>query len=106
MLMLQNVWNFFWNPVTDVVWIVDDIVKPIPYPLLFLIGILVTQGLFTIDASFKIGAAAGVRQLLHGTFLDLAGVLWTLGVACGLVAWAAASKALDALSERRNRRHG
>ncbi|MDQ0009976.1 hypothetical protein J2T07_002166 [Luteibacter jiangsuensis] len=102
--MIQDIWSALWNPVLDVVFIIDDIIKLIPYPLLFLIGILSVQACFAIDVAFATDAASATRQLLHGAFLDLHGILWTLGIASGLVTWAAASKALDARSERRSRR--
>lgn len=96
--MIQDVWSALWNPVLDVIFIIDDIIKLIPYPLLFLIGVLSVQACFAIDV------AHATRQLLHGAFLDLHGILWTMGIASGLVAWAAASKALDARSEGQSRR--
>ncbi|HXP01812.1 MAG TPA: hypothetical protein VN813_15015 [Luteibacter sp.] len=106
--MIQDVlgalWNAFWNPVLDVIFIIGDIIKLIPYPLLFLIGALSTQACFTIDAAYATDAASATRQLLHGAFLDLQGILWTLGIASGLVAWAAASKAMDARSDHRSHR--
>jgi hypothetical protein len=38
-MVLDEVWKFFWSPVTEAIWIVDEIIKRIPYTLLFVIGI-------------------------------------------------------------------
>ena len=98
--MWDAVWKYIANPFWDVLDIANDLIRYVPCSLLFLIGVLATQGVLAVNASFDLGAAVAARELAHGRFLDPPGFLWTMGVATGLMVWGALSRVLGVSAEK------
>jgi hypothetical protein len=73
--------------VGDIIGLIGDLIRLIPYPLLFLFGFLIVQGLMACHASVDMGAGPAARALVHGAFLDNLGLSWSLGIPTALVAW-------------------
>lgn len=87
-MILEALWNFFISSwVADILDLIGDMVRVIPYPLLFLFGFVLVQALMACHASVGIGAGPATRALVHGAFLDRTGLSWSLGVPTGLVLW-------------------
>jgi hypothetical protein len=87
-VILGTLWDFLTSTwVADVIGVIGDVVRAIPYPLLFLLGFLIVQGLMACHASVDMGNGPAARALVHGAFLDSLGLGWSLGVASALVAW-------------------
>lgn len=87
-MILGTLWDFLTSTwVADVIGVIGDVVRAIPYPLLFLLGFLIVQGLMACHASVDMGNGPAARALVHGAFLDSLGLGWSFGVASALVAW-------------------
>ena len=86
--MLGPLWDFVASTwVADVIDAVGCVLRHIPYTLLFLLGFLIVQGLMACHASVEAGNGPAARALVHGAFLDSAGLWWSLGIPTVLVAW-------------------
>jgi hypothetical protein len=82
----EALWEFFTSGwVTDIVGLIGDVVRVIPYTLLFLFSFLIVQGLMACHASVDVGAGPAARALVHGAFFDSLGLSWSLGVPTVLV---------------------
>jgi hypothetical protein len=87
-MSLDPLWNFLTSSwVGDVVDVIDDVIRVIPYSLLFLFGFLLVQGLMACHASVDIGSGPAARALVHGAYLDGPGLSWSFGVPTALLAW-------------------
>lgn len=86
--MLGHLWDFFTsNWVGEGVGLINDVIRFIPYSLLFLLGFLIVQSLMACHVSVDIGAGPAARALVNGAFLDRLGLSWSLGVPAALVVW-------------------
>jgi hypothetical protein len=84
----EALWDFFTSGwVADIVGLIGDVIRLIPYPLLFLLGFVIVQGLMACHASVDIGAGPAARALVHGAFFDSLGLSWSFGVPTVLVVW-------------------
>nr|WP_063573785.1 hypothetical protein [Luteibacter rhizovicinus] len=87
-MILGHLWDFLTSTwVADVLGVIGDVIRVIPYTLLFLLGFLIVQGVMACHASVDMGNGAAARALVHGAFLDSLGLWWSLGVPTALVAW-------------------
>lgn len=102
-MIREALWDFFTSGwVADIIELIGDLIRLIPYPLLFLFGFVIVQGLMACHASVDVGAGPAARALVDGAFLDRFGLSWSLGVPTALVVWKwLARKALGMRQRRR-----
>lgn len=87
-MILEHLGDFFTSGwIADIIGLIGNVVRVIPYTLLFLFGFLIVQGLMACHASVDVGNGVAARALVHGAFLDSLGLWWSLGVPTVLVAW-------------------
>lgn len=87
-MILGHLWDFLTSTwVADILGVIGNVIRVIPYTLLFLLGLLIVQGLMACHASVDIGNGPAARALVHGAFLDSPGLWWSLGVPTVLVGW-------------------
>jgi len=87
-MSLDRLWDFLTSSwVGDIIGVIGDVIRVIPYTLLFLLAFLIVQGLIASHAAVDMGAGPAARALVHGAFLDRFGLAWSLGVPSALVAW-------------------
>lgn len=93
-MILGPLWDFLTSTwVADVIGVIGDVIRVIPYTLLFLLGFLIVQGLMACHASVAMGNGPAAHALVHGAFLDSLGLWWSLGVPTALVTWKGLAKA-------------
>ena len=87
-MILGQLWDYLTSTwVSNILGVIGDVIRVIPYPLLFILGFVIVQGLMACHASVGMGNGPAARALVHGTFLDSLGLWWSLGVPTALVAW-------------------
>jgi len=87
-MSLDPLWDFLTSSwVGDIIGLIGEVIRVIPYTLLFLLAFLIMQGLLASHAAVDMGAGPAARALVHGAFLDGFGLAWSLGVSSALVAW-------------------
>lgn len=87
-MIREALWDFFTSGwVADIIELIGDLIRLIPYSPLFLFGFVIVQGLMACHASVDVGAGPAARALVDGAFLDRFGLSWSLGVPAVLVVW-------------------
>lgn len=100
-MSLDPLWDFLTSSwVGDIIGLIGDVIRVIPYTLLFLLGFLLVQGLMACHASVDMGAGPAARALVHGAFLDHMGLSWSLGVSTILVVWKRLAKSMSRSQHR------